>query len=709
MNWGHRGTDTEGTQNSSMLFPIKVRATKFSAVTQLHRRSRYYQSCEVIQNQNPCERWFAKVVCTLFCFQSHCLDLHSDYLGKGLTPLIAFEVVRRLDNHTNDDNVRNPDLALRFFAFSRVSLRVIHTVGSYNYMLRSLCQMGLHDSANSVLDWMMLDGHHLGPSLCGFLVGSFAEAGRWDIARKLLERAECKEMGTSSFVYNKFLSVLVRQHRIDEAVSFFRECMASKSCSDTCTFNILIKGLCRARQVDKAFRFFEDMSSFGLFPDVITYNIIIDGLCKANEVHKAQELLREVRSRNDISPDVITYTSIISSLCKLGKMEEASLLLHEMISAGIRPTIVSFNTLIDGFGKVGDMESVSDMYEKMLFMGCYPDVVTFTSRIDGYCRIGQVDEALGLLREMIHRNLSPNEYTFSILINALCKENRIKEACDFLENLKLRKIIPEPFMYNPIIDGLCKSGNVDKANLIVSQMGERGSKPDKYTFTMLIIGHCMKGRMLEAINIFKKMLAVKCTPDDITIKSLVSCLVKAGMTHEAWNIKKHIVLEKVELDSSSSGRSIPVRSKPITQSCPFMYFLFKFSNGAPVLCFTVIYMRNMKMRFPGFASPKCTANQGYKGSFKVQLAGVFFVVETLYSGEWEYLVADEVVQKFCIQMSFLTSSNSSCFDIWRQAARLIAQLIVMGSGILIRAVAQAYRQALASNASSSFLIVAIYT
>jgi len=32
-----------------------------------------------------------------------------------------------------------------------------------------------------------------------------------------------------------------------------------------------------------------------------------------------------------------------------------------------------------------------------------------------------------------------------------------------------------------------------------------------------------------------------------------------------------------------------------------------------------------------------------------------------------------------------------------QAARLIAQLIVMGSGILIRAVAQAYRQALASN------------
>ena len=37
--------------------------------------------------------------------------------------------------------------------------------------------------------------------------------------------------------------------------------------------------------------------------------------------------------------------------------------------------------------------------------------------------------------------------------------------------------------------------------------------------------------------------------------------------------------------------------------------------------------------------------------------------------------------------------------IWMQAARIIAQVLVMGSGILVRAVAQAYRQAITSTFS----------
>ncbi|KAJ6375277.1 hypothetical protein OIU77_000292 [Salix suchowensis] len=39
-------------------------------------------------------------------------------------------------------------------------------------------------------------------------------------------------------------------------------------------------------------------------------------------------------------------------------------------------------------------------------------------------------------------------------------------------------------------------------------------------------------------------------------------------------------------------------------------------------------------------------------------------------------------------------------NIWQEAARILANLLVMGSGIMVRAFAQAYRQALA-NASKS--------
>ncbi|XP_010681079.2 pentatricopeptide repeat-containing protein At2g06000 isoform X1 [Beta vulgaris subsp. vulgaris] len=548
-----------------MIFPLflshhKVLASKlasfahFNSLSLVPRSSPIHHCREVIQI-SPSEPWFAKIICTLFCFQSHLLGLHSDYLAKGLTPFIAFQVVRRLD-----DNHKNPCLALSFFQFCRVNFKLIHTFGAFNYILRSLCQMGLHDSASLVLDWMMLDGHSLDSSGSSFLVGLFSDSGRFDIARKLLVQTKCGEMEGNPFVYNKFLSCLVRQNRVDEAVLFFNEQMIPKSCLDACTLNILIRGLCKVGQVDKAYKFFEEMVNFCLSPDVITYNTMIDGLCRFNQVDKARELLSEVRSRDGVSPDVVTYTSIISGYCKLRMMDEASFLFQEMTSNGVRPTLITFNIIIDGFGKVGDMASVSAMYEKMLSLGCQPDVVTFTSHIDGYCRKRQVDEALKLWWEMVKWKLLPNKYTFSILIIALCKENRLNEACDLLRQLKLRNdISPVPFMYNPVIDGLCKSGKVDEANLVVSEMEERNCKHDKYTFTILIIGHCMKGRMLEAIEIFNRMLSVKCTPDDITVKSLLSCLVKAGMPYEASQIKKHIALGKVELSLPSCGRNLPAR------------------------------------------------------------------------------------------------------------------------------------------------------
>ncbi|GAB4838044.1 hypothetical protein Ancab_027572 [Ancistrocladus abbreviatus] len=534
----------DGVAASPMiLFSLSIRSSRVRAskvaITYLHNQPyiggsrpqvHYNDRREVIQNSS--ELWFVKVVCTL-CAEPHSLDEWSDYLSKGLTPLIAFEVINRLNN---------PKLALKFFEFSRVGLKLNHTVGTYNYLLRSLCGMALYEEVNWVFDCMKSDGHLPDPWIMGVLVSSFADVGKLDTARKLLSQASFDGRGPNSFVYNKLLNTLVRQNRVAEAVGLFREQMALQSCLDTCTINILIRGLCRAGEVDHAFQFFKDMSSFGCFPDAITYNTLIDGYYRVNEIDRGFELFNELRSRDDISPDVVTYTTVILACCKLGKMDAAFSLYNDMISAGVRPTSVTFNVLINGFGKVGDMASALTMYEKLLFIGCAPDVVTFSSLIDGYCRLGQLNEALKLWQEMNDRHVSPNTYTFAIISNALCKENRLSEARGFLAQLKWRDTVVKPFMYNPVIDGLCKAGNVDEANAVVAEMEGRKCLPDKITFTILIIGHCMKGRMLEAIHIFNRMLAIKCEPDDITTNSFFSCLLKAGMASEAMEIKKQIAL-----------------------------------------------------------------------------------------------------------------------------------------------------------------------
>ncbi|KAF2298544.1 hypothetical protein GH714_024060 [Hevea brasiliensis] len=486
--------------------PFRVRASTI-VIAHFHAHSRGgfrpFPGREVIKNH---EAWFVKVVATLFV-RSRSLDACLGYLCENLTPVIAFEVIKRF---------YNPKVGLKFLEFSRLNLSLIHSFSTYNWLMRSLCQMGLYDLAKMVFDYMKSDGHLPDGTLLGFLVTSFVQAGKFDLARKLFADVQAEEIGISLFVYNSLLNELVKRNQVNEAICLFKEHLALQSPPDTWTFNILIRD-------------------------------------------RACDLLKEVQSRKDCSPDVVTYTSIISGFCKLGKMGEASVLFEEMIRSGINPNVVTFNVLIDGFGKNGDMVAAEAMHEKMVSFGCVPDVVTFTSLIDGYCRTGQVHLGLKRWDAMKARNVSPNVYTYAVLVNALCKENRIHEARGFLRLLKCSNVIPKPFIYNPVIDGYCKSGNVDEANVIVTEMEEKRCNPDKVTFTILIIGHCMKGRIREAIDIFNKMLAIGCAPDSITVRSLVSCLLKAGMPNEAFHIVQRSP-EDLNLSFSSFRATIPLRT-----------------------------------------------------------------------------------------------------------------------------------------------------
>ncbi|GFP93858.1 pentatricopeptide repeat-containing protein at2g06000 [Phtheirospermum japonicum] len=505
--------------------------------------------------------WFVKVVCTLCIHHSQSLAIfHTDYFRENLNPFVAFGVIYHINSRLN-----NPNLAFSFFRYSRLSLNLIHLESTFDLLLRSLCRMGLHDSATVVYGYMKADGLLPGSSVLDFVVSSFANAGKYRIAEQILVAKaefcnEKEEIVISLFVYNNFLSTLMNRNRVDEAVAFFRNHMLRlRSLSpDTCSFNIVMRGLCRMSKVEKAFEFFDVMKNFSCHPDLVSYNTLINGLCRVGKVERAEVLLREVKMQSGFSPDVVTYTSVISGYCKTGKMDAASSLLHEMISIGIGPNLFTFNAIIDGFGKRGELSSASKMYEKMVIGGLNPDVVTFTSLIDGYCRLGELERGMSLWDEMNKRKVNPNVFTFSVLISALCKENRLNEARDILRQLEqMKDIVPAPFIYNPVIDGFCKAGNVDEANVIVAEMEAKGCVHDKMTFTILILGHCMKGRMSEAIGIYNKMLSVGCAPDNITVSSLVCCLRKAGMALEANGI------EEKALNSLHSGSSLLERTSSV--------------------------------------------------------------------------------------------------------------------------------------------------
>ncbi|KAL2338791.1 hypothetical protein Fmac_013237 [Flemingia macrophylla] len=498
--------------------------------------------------------WFLKIVSTLFLLSNYLGDRSLGYFRQHLTPSHVLEVVRRLNS---------PSLGFKFFQFTRERLNMCHSFWTYNMLLRSLCQSGLHNSAKLLYDAMRSDGQLPDSRLLGFLVSSFALADRFDVSKELLDEAQLNGVQVNVIVYNNFLNLLINHNKLGDAVCLVRELIRSHSHLETVTFNILIRGLSTAREVDVAFELLSDMRSFGYSPDIVTYNTLFHGLCGIDQVDRARGLLREVCLKCEFPPNVVSYTTVISGYCRLSKMKEASSLLDEMAKSGIKPNAFTFNALVDGFVKAGDMASALGMHKKMIFYGCHPNVVTLTSLIDGYCRVGWVNHGLDLWHEMNARNIPSNVYTFSVLISALCKSNRLQEARELLKLLKQSDIVTQSFVYNPVIDGYCKSGNIDEANAIVAEMEEK-CRPDKLTFTILIIGHCMKGRMAEAIGIFYKMLASGCSPDDITIRTLSSCLLKAGMPGEAARVKEtpfenqSTILKKSYHDSINANKSISV-------------------------------------------------------------------------------------------------------------------------------------------------------
>ncbi|KAJ9542515.1 hypothetical protein OSB04_029021 [Centaurea solstitialis] len=494
----------------------------------------------------PSSLWFVKVVCTLHVRRNSSLkkDPISDYLRKNLNSSTAFYVIKHMNT-----NLNNPKLAFSFLEYTKNTLNLVHSVETYSLLLRSLgylTQVGVHDLAKRVIDLMKIDNVSPDSSLLGFVITSFVNAGKLEVAKELIldhnQPTIEKDEVLNCVVFNKLLSSLVQINHTDEAVDFFENVVGRPQrfiSLDTCSFNIVISALCRASEVEKAFGFFNKMTKFGCLPDLVTYNTLVNGFCLAGNVEKAHELLKETCSVNGCSPNVVTFTSVISGYCKLGRMEDAMILFDEMIGHEIRPNTVTFNVIINGFCKIGDMGSTLNVYEKMVDLGCTPDVITFTSIIYGHCRVGELDHGLKIWDEMNRRKLYPNLYTFSVIINALCEKGRLNEARDVLRQLKARDdIVAKTFVYVPVIDGFCKAGDVDEANEIVKEMEEKRCRLDKVTFTVLIIGHCMKGRMAESISLFRKMVGVGCVPDSVTVNSLVSRLLKAGMPKDAFELMR---------------------------------------------------------------------------------------------------------------------------------------------------------------------------
>ncbi|XP_004513678.1 uncharacterized protein, partial [Cicer arietinum] len=322
--------------------------------------------------------WFVKIVSTVFLLSPNSFNhTFSHYLANHLTPSLALDVIKRLNN---------PQLGFKFFQFTKQKLNLSHSFWTYNFLLRFLCQQGQHNSAKLVYDSMRIK-----------------EVDRaWGLLKE-------SDFAPNVVSYTILISGYCKLSKMKEASRIFDEMVRSGIKPSAPIFNALIDGFVKAGDMASALGIHKKMILYGCTPDVVTFTSLIDGYCRVGQVDYGLELWREMKARN-ISESLYTFSILISALCKCNRLQEAHELLRLLKQSDIVPKPFIYNPVIDGYCKSGNVDEanaiVVDMEEK-----CKPDKLTFTILIIGHCMKGRAPEAIRIFYKMLATGCSPDDIT----------------------------------------------------------------------------------------------------------------------------------------------------------------------------------------------------------------------------------------------------------------------------------------------------------
>ncbi|KAF2287919.1 hypothetical protein GH714_003219 [Hevea brasiliensis] len=408
---------------------------------------------------NP-EAWFVKVVASLFV-RSRSLDACLGYLCENLTPLIAFEVIKRFGNSK---------VGLEFLEFSRLNLSLTHSFSTYNLLMRSLCQMGLHDLAKMVFDYMKSDGHLPHNTLVGFLVTSFAQAGKLDLAKKLLAEVQVEGIGAFGIaISSRYLDLQYsypRVNELDRGCDLLKEVQSRNDCSpDVVTYTSIISGFCKLGKMGEASVLFEEMIRSGINPNVVTFNVLIDGFGKISNMVAAKAMLEKMVPFGCLP--VVTFTSLIDGYCRTGQVLLALKMWDTMKVRNLFPNVYTYAILINSLCKVNRLHEARDFLRQLKCSKVVPKPFLYNPVIDGYCKAGNLDEANLIVTEMEEKRCNPDKVTFTILIIGHCMKGRLHEAIDIFNKMLTIGCAPDSITVNSLISCLLKAGLPNEAFHIV--------------------------------------------------------------------------------------------------------------------------------------------------------------------------------------------------------------------------------------------------
>lgn len=420
---------------------------------------------------------------------------------NGINPVEFSQITLHLKN--------KPQLALRFFLWTKTKSLCHHTLASYSSIIHLLARARLSSHAYDLIRTAIRaselndDQNHRFDSLPLKLFETLVKTYR--------------DSGSAPLVFDLLIKACLDSKKIDPSIEIVRMLLSRGISPKFSTLNSLISRVCRSRGVDEGYAIYREFFrldeekneiskrgfGFRVTPNVHTYNELM--LCCYQEglVERMEEIWREMRCK----PNAYSYSVLMAGFCEQGRMGDAEKLWEEMRNEEMEPDVVSYNTIIGGFCKIGDVGRAEEFFREMALAGVGTTASTYEHLVKGYCNVGDVDSAVLVYKDMSRRDLRPDASTLDVMLRLLCDKGRVQEALEFVRCAVGKfELIPREESYEALIKGLCFEGRMEEALKVQAEMVGKGFQPNSEIYGAFIDGYIRQGKEEMAGVLRKEML-----------------------------------------------------------------------------------------------------------------------------------------------------------------------------------------------------------
>ncbi|XP_055824556.1 pentatricopeptide repeat-containing protein At1g71210, mitochondrial isoform X2 [Solanum dulcamara] len=366
-------------------------------------------------------------------------------------------------------------------------------------------------------------------------IKDLAQAGELSEAVEFLKGKKLPdEYVPDVFRYNRLMSRLLRENRLEEVYDLLIDMKDQDIIPDDVTMNVTLCFFCKVGMTDVALELYDSRAEFGLSISCMTHNYLLNALLGEVSVDEAYFMLKNA-IQQDHFPGTRTFSIIADALCREGKLDRVKELVLVSLERNYMPSDSTYNKFISALCRANRVEDGYLVHEKLSRLDKVTSKTTYFHLISGFNKSSRGDIAARLLIEMQENGHRPGRRLYRAVICCLCQMEDPEKLFYSLLEIQLSRHESSCLVYNYFIDGAGHAGKPELSKDVYEMMKRNGITPNFESDILMLHSYLKAGKIADALNYFRDLSNRRGLGRKLW-NTMIIGLCKANKPENAWNM-----------------------------------------------------------------------------------------------------------------------------------------------------------------------------